>query len=62
MKLSDDLVSAVVDEGIDRAHAEKAVSAVIGALRKSPRATMIFRKVDGRSVKPEDRRTIFLCG
>lgn len=62
MKISDDLLTAVANEGLDRNHAEKAVTAVLNAMRKSPKATMIFRKVSDRSAKPEDRRTIFLCG
>jgi hypothetical protein len=62
MNNSNDLVDAVVKQGLDHEHAEKAVAAVLAALRESPTATMVFRKTEGRSVAPDARRTIFMCG
>ena len=57
-----ELVAAVEREGLNGQDANRAVEAVLGALRKAEVATMIFRKVAERSAAPETRRTIFLCG
>lgn len=57
-----ELVAAVEREGLKGDEAARAVDAVLGALRKSDAATMIFRKVAGKSAPPEARRTIFMCG
>jgi len=42
--------------------AQRAVEAVVESLRQSNEATMIIRKVPGKSAVPEDRRTVHLCG
>lgn len=47
---------------LDAATAQRAVEAVVECLRQSNEATMILAKVPGKSVAPEDRRTIHLCG
>lgn len=57
-----DLVAAAGKAGLDKAHAEKAVDAVLSALRHAPTSVMIFREVEGRSVAPDKRKTIFMCG
>lgn len=57
-----DLVAATGKYGVDAAHAEKAVDAVLTALRNAPTGVMVFREVEGRSVSPDKRRTIFMCG
>lgn len=57
-----DLVTATARHGIDTDHADRAVDAVLAALRNSPIGVMVFREVDGRSVPADKRRTIFMCG
>ncbi len=57
-----DLVVAAEKHGVDKAHATKAVDAVLAALRNAPTAVMVFREVEGRSAAPDKRRTIFMCG
>lgn len=47
---------------VDGATAQRVVEAVIETLRQSNEATMIIRKVPGKSAAPEDRRTVHLCG
>lgn len=56
------LVAAVERQGLKGEEATRAVEAVLGALRQSEAATMIFRQVADKSAAPEARRTIFLCG
>jgi hypothetical protein len=56
------LVAAVERQGLKGDEAHRAVEAVLGALRTSNTATMIFRKVADKSAPPEARRTIFMCG
>jgi len=58
-----DLVTSVEKHaGLKPADAKKAVEAVMEAIRQSPEAKMIFRKVEGVSAAPAERRTIYLCG
>ena len=58
-----EIVSAVHKQtGLSEQDAEKAVNTVMSTLRQSTEATMIFRKVEGKSQSPEDRRTVHLCG
>jgi Bacterial DNA-binding protein len=60
---ADQLVEAVEKTtSMNKADAKKAVDAVFDAIRGSHEATMIFRRVEGRSAAPDARRTIYLCG
>ena len=56
--LKQDLIAAVGKHGVD----EKAFNAVLDALRAAPTSVMVFREVEGRSVSPDKRKTIFMCG
>lgn len=53
-----DVLVAASKHGVD----EKAVDAVFNALRASPTSVLVFREVEGRSVSPDKRKTIFMCG
>ncbi|MBB4100431.1 hypothetical protein [Sphingomonas kyeonggiensis] len=57
-----DLVAAATKKGLDHTHAERAVDAVLGALRDAPTGVLVFRETEGRSVPADKRRTIFMCG
>jgi hypothetical protein len=56
-----DLIDAVGKYGLDH-DAEAAVDAVFSAIRNAPTGVMVFREAKGRSVSPERRKTIFMCG
>lgn len=53
-----DIVAATKKHGVD----EKAVEAVLAALRSAPTSVLVFRETEGRSVSPDKRKTIFMCG
>ena len=58
-----ELVMAVEKHAkLSKAEAKKAVQAVLGTLRGSTQATMIFREVEGKDIPVSDRKKIFLCG
>lgn len=53
-----DIITAAGKHGVD----EKAVEAVFAALRAAPTSVLVFHEVEGRSVAPDKRKTIFMCG
>jgi len=57
-----DLVAATAKKGLDHAQAERAVDAVLSALREAPTGVLVFRETEGRSVPADKRKTIFMCG